>query len=91
MDCSRPHTERAASSQRLGYRRILFRQRQPDLQDGGTNLLTYPCLKLREKQVLLQENNPNEMDSKVKESEVKNMLGGKKIHPITYVKSTSTY
>lgn len=32
------------------------------------------------------------MDSKVKESEVKkHVRGKKKIHPITYVKSTSTY
>lgn len=81
MDCSRPHTERAASSQRLGHRRILFRHRQSDIQDGRTNLLTYPSLKLREKQVLLQENNPNEMDSKVKESELKKHVRGKKNPP----------
>ena len=58
----RPHTERAASSQRLRYRGILFHHTH--LQDDGTNLLTNPHLKLREKQVLLQENNANEMDRK---------------------------
>ena len=67
--------QRASSSHKIEHGELSFTTHRPHLQEDAENPLTSPGLKLREKQVLSKENNPNERDREGETGWTKNVLG----------------
>ena len=67
--------QRASSSHKIEHGELSFTTHRPHLQEDAENPLTSPGLKLREKQVLSKENNPNERDREGETGWTKNVSG----------------